>query len=132
MTTTNRENYQKHYRKTYTGKRIGLTLTPDEYKAISRLAKSQGQKPTSYVKKLVFSQLNQQIVLPKELQEELKTLRFAILNIANNVNQIAHHSNTVRHLTELEENNLLQHLKQLHEAVEAYTQGRLLQTNASE
>ncbi len=73
--------------------------------------------------------LYSQTVIPENLETELKTLRFAIRNIANNVNQIAHYSNLVRSVSTTNENNLLQHIKQLEEAVEEYTKGQINQSN---
>lgn len=122
--TSKRRDYQQAYQKTYKGKRVNLTLSPSEYRAFSQQAKNQ--KVTTFIKKLALSALNQQALIPKNLDTELKMLHFAIRNIANNVNQIAHHSNTVKQLTSAEENNLLLHIKQLEDAVQAYTEGKIL------
>ncbi len=123
--TAKRRAYQQTYRKTYKAKRVNLTLSPAEYRAFSRAAKNQ--KITPFIKNLALSALERQAVIPKDLEAELKTLRFAIRNIANNVNQIAHHSNTIHNLTSAEENNLLLHIKQLEDVVQAYTEGKILQ-----
>jgi len=125
----NRKNYQKEYRDEYKTrvKRINLTLTKQQYQAFTKA--SGNQKVTTYIKDLALAGLNQQANIPENLQEELKTLRFAILNIANNVNQIARHSNTVRSITSAEENNLLQHIKQLEDAVSEYTKGRIMESD---
>ena len=83
-------------------------------------------KPTSFVRNLTKATLLRQVHLPANIEAELKTLRFAIRNIANNVNQIAHHSNTVHMMTVADENNLLQHLQQLEQAVQSYTEGQIM------
>ena len=123
-----RSEYQKQYREKYKSrtKRVNLTFTNEEHRAFLRAAKSEGVKLTSYIKRLALAGFNGQAHIPSTLKEELKTLRFAIHNIANNVNQIAHHSNTVHSMTMVDENNLLQHLKQLDEVVQSYTEGRIL------
>lgn len=125
-----RREYHKAYRQHYRGKRVNLTLSPDEYRAFSRA--SHNQKLTPFIKQLALSALEQQATIPESLEAELKTLRFAIRNIANNVNQIAHYSNTIRNLTSAEENNLLLHIKQLEAVVQAYTEGRILQAKGDD
>jgi hypothetical protein len=102
---------------------VNLTLTADEYRAFSRQAKNT--KTTTYVKKLALAGLHSQTLIPENLETELKTLRFAIRNIANNVNQMAHFSNTIRAMSVQDEHNLLQHLKQLEDAVIEYTKGQI-------
>ena len=123
-----RRSYQKRYREQYKSqaKRVNLTFSKDEHHAFSRAAKKEGMKVTPYIKQLALAGLQQQAHVPAELKNELNTLRFAIHNIANNVNQIAHYSNTVHSMTASDENNLLQYLKQLEDAVRRYTEGRIL------
>ena len=123
---SNRTSYQKAYRKRYGSKRVNLTLSPEEYRTFLAAANKDKQKLTSYIKSLAVSALENQAHIPQSLQAELQTLRFAILNIANNVNQIAHHSNRVRGLTAHDEHNLLLHIKQLDDVVQAYTAGQIL------
>jgi uncharacterized protein Yka (UPF0111/DUF47 family) len=67
--------------------------------------------------------MQQKVFVPKEIEEELKELRFLIRNIANNVNQIAHHSNLVEKL--VNENEFLMEIKKLEDAVFDYTKKRL-------
>ena len=123
-----RRTYQRQYRQDYKGqaKRVNLTLSLAEYRVFSQAARKDNKKLASFIKDLAVSELESQAHIPSELQDELKTLRFAILNIANNVNQIAHHSNTVRQLALHEENNLLEYLRQLDEVVRQYTSGKIL------
>lgn len=126
MGSMDRKAYYKQYRKenkTRT-KRVSLTLTKAEYAAFVRASK--GRKITPFVKACALSSLKQQALIPDDIQEELQTLRFAVLNIANNINQIAHHSNLVRNMAASDEHNLLSHIKQLDDLVKTYTEGRLL------
>lgn len=127
-----RRNYQRQYRQDYKQKtqRVNLTLSKDEYRAFSRAAGNT--RLTAYVKELALAGLHQQAAIPESLQAELNTLRFAIRNIANNVNQMAHYSHTVRSMTLAEENNLFQHLKQLDEAVQAFTEQRIVGDSTAE
>lgn len=125
-----RKAYQKDYRQTYKtrAKRVNLTLTHAEFRAFKRAAK--GEATASFIKHLALAGLEGVAHIPEDLKEELSTLRFAIRNVANNVNQMARHSHRVQAMTVAEENNLLQHLRQLEQAVESYTQGRILKTAA--
>ncbi|MCW8932053.1 MAG: plasmid mobilization relaxosome protein MobC [Gammaproteobacteria bacterium] len=121
-----RKAYQQDYREKYKSqaKRVNITLTNSEYRKFN-VAKADNEKVTAFVKNLALSALENQSHIPNDLKEELNTLRFAIRNIANNVNQIAHYSNTVRNMTISDENNILQHLKQLEDVIKEYTHGRL-------
>lgn len=127
MKSEKRSEYQKQYRKQYKSKRVSVTLSPDEYRLFSRYAKSENTKITTAVKQMALSQLQQQPHIPREIASELTTLRFAIHNIANNVNQMAHYSHTIRNMTMQDEHSLLAHLKQLNDVIESYTKGQLLQ-----
>ncbi len=122
---TDRKDYLKQYRKSYQSRRVNLTLNPNEYKAFLRSARKEKSKLAPYVKKLALSALQDQTHIPASLQEELQTLRFAILNIANNVNQIAHHSHRIHALSEDDEQNLLLYIKQLDSVVRSYTEARI-------
>jgi len=128
-----RKTYLKGYRKTYKSKvhRINLTLSKSEYRDFQRVAKADNQKVTPYIKQIAIAALQDRAHIPKNLADELQTLRFAVLNIANNVNQIAHHSNTIRNFTQSDEHNLLQYLKQLDEVIRSYTSGQLLNKDES-
>jgi len=124
-----RTDYQREYKKAYKSrvKRVNLTFSPSEYKRFQKTAKSDDPdtKLTSFVKTMALAGLDNRVGVPAELKEELNILRFAIRNIANNVNQIAHYSNTVRAVSTSDENNLFMHLKQLEDAIKDYTHGRL-------
>lgn len=124
--TKKRSDYQREYRQNYQAQRVNLTLNRAEYRKFASAAKKQGQKPTTYIKELALASLENQALIPSEIAKELEVLRFAVLNIANNVNQIAHHSNTVKRLSEAEEHNLLGHLKQLDDVIRDYTSGQIL------
>ena len=128
-----RKQYQKHYREQYKSqvKRVNLTFSNAEFRKLSSVALKEKSKPTTYIKKLLMSEIEQQANIPRDIAEELKVLKFAIHNIANNVNQLTHYSHRIRELTQSEENNLLQHLKQLDESIKKYTEGRILDSSAT-
>lgn len=97
---TTRDDYQKHYRQTYKdqAKRVNLTLSLVEHRSMLRAAKAAGEPLAGYVKRRALeahnSQLNAQV--PEELLEQLADLDRVVRTIANNVNQMARHSNRVR------------------------------------
>ena len=61
--------------------------------------------------------------MPPAIEQELKELRLLMRNIANNVNQMARHSNTIRHVDD--EQGLFKHLHLLEETILTYTRNRL-------
>ena len=117
--------YQKTYRKQYakSHRRISISVSKDEYQAFSHLANKEKTKVTTLVKDFAFAGLSNNLAVPKELQKELQELKFLIRNIANNVNQAAHYSHTMRTL--VDENGLLMQIKQLEDKVQDYIQQRL-------
>ena len=113
--------YQKKYRSKYKKdhKRVAITLTSNEYKAFEAKAKIEGIKTTQLIKNMALYNLQQKTFVPASILDELKRLSFLIRNIANNVNQTAHYSNTIKGL--VNEHGLLDHLKKLDETIKDYT-----------
>ena len=122
---TKRKDYHKDYRAEYDKrtKYVNVALPMDVYRQLEVLAKREGTKVAPLFRNLALASLHSQVFVPESVEQELKELQFLIRNIANNVNQIAHHSNRVRAL--VDENGLLMELKGLEDQVRAYTQGRL-------
>lgn len=120
-----RSDYQKTYRKHYAEghRRISISVSIAEYSALEHVARKEGVKVTSLVHDYAFAGLSNTLLVPKELQAELQDLRFLIRNIANNVNQAAHHSNALRHV--VDENELLQEIKKLEDTIHDFVQARL-------
>lgn len=117
----NRSDYLKQYRKESKGKfhRVNATFTPEEYSAIKTIADALELKPTTLVRNLTLATLNGEKFNSPALEEEVRGLTFLLRNIANNLNQIAHHSNRVKHV--VDENNVLEQLRQIEASLkEAY------------
>ena len=107
-----KKDYQKNYHKSYTDKRnrVSISLNDTDFLTLSKLAEQESLKPTSYAKLLLQKALNKQKSNQSQaLQEELRQTKLLIRNIATNVNQIAHRSNTLRVM--VDEQDLLLHLK---------------------
>jgi hypothetical protein len=66
---------------------------------------------------MLIKHINKEVFVPNEIKEELRDLSLLIRNIANNINQIAYHSNMIKSLVEREEHNLLMELKRLDDSV---------------
>lgn len=126
-----RDDYIKSYRQEYKTrtKRVSITMSNAEYDAFNYVARSENKKVTALVKEYAFASLSGGLAMPTHLQEELKQLSLLVRNIANNVNQIARHSNRVSDLLVDDELNLLTHLKSLEDEIYAYTRRELGEKN---
>lgn len=125
MTKKERNQYQKeyqsNYRKTYTDKRnrVYMTLNDSYYSKLEYIAEQDEIKPVVKARILLEKVLdNQNPNQSLALQEELRQTKLLIRNIATNVNQIAHRSNTLRAM--VEEQDLLLHLKKLEDTINNY------------
>jgi hypothetical protein len=120
-TMTDKRIYLENYRKDYKSriKRVSITLTVDEYKRFVRIADRDKQSVTTLVTGYALAALNRTDINPEPIARELAELKFLISNIANNVNQMARHSNTV--LAFVEEGALLAELERLQHAIETHT-----------
>lgn len=95
-----RRDYQRDYQKEYQArtKRVNLVLSVSEHRSMKRAADASGEALASYVKRRALEAHDDQVnaAVPEELLEKLADLDRVIRSIANNVNQMARHSNQVR------------------------------------
>lgn len=101
-------------------KRINISLSADEYSKISYLADLNNTKPTSFITQLVQHHLNKSPFIATQLQDEIKDMKFLLRNVANNINQIAHRSNTLKVM--VDERDLLMELKKLEDGIASFIQ----------
>lgn len=122
---TNRQSYDRDYRREYAKavRYVSIALPRAEYDRIARQAQSHGLKPAAYMRALILEGADQFTPVPPEIEAELKALRLLMRNIAGNVNQMAKYSNRIRAAGD--EQALFTHLRQLEEAIIAYTRNRL-------
>lgn len=115
----------KDYRIAYKSraKIIKVALSNDLHAVLSQRAEAEGLTPTSLVRELVASGLSGDPRVPAVVAGELKNLERLVRSIANNLNQLAHHANTVRRVVDVQ--SIFQELKRLDTAVRAYTLKRL-------
>lgn len=99
-------------------KRINISLSDNEFTKVSHLASLNQLKPTTYITHLVQHHLNQSPFVPKQLQAEIQEMKFLLRNVANNINQIAHRSHTLKVM--VDERELLLELKRLEEGVTSF------------
>lgn len=80
-------------------KRVDCILTNDEYKQLSKQARKHWLKVTSFLRESAFAYIDQKYLIPDDIQEKLEQNMFLLRNIANNINQIAKHTNTTHKLS---------------------------------
>lgn len=115
-----RSEYQKQYRQEYKAhaKRVNLTFSLPEYRPIARAAKARGLAVSSYVKRLALQTHHyDRLEAPEALAEQLAELDRIIRTIANNVNQMARHSNRIAHV--LDEQEVFLHIHALQRELQA-------------
>ena len=99
---TKKTEYLKKYRAENKGKtkRVSVTLSPDEFKQLEQMAKVEKTKPTALLKKLAFSSMNKKADFPLDISVDLGELVNILRGVANNINQMAKHSNTIKRVTD--------------------------------
>ena len=100
-----RDQYQRDYRQQYKdhAKRVNLTFSLSEYRGIARSAKDAGVPVAAHVKRLALDAESRRAPVPEELTQQLADLERVIRTIANNVNQMARHSNRIAHVLDAQE-----------------------------
>lgn len=114
-----RSEYLKQYRKENKGrtKRVSLTFSNSEYSAFEKAAQTSGEKPAPFIKAMAEQSLHKTIKLPDTIDDDLAAISKLVRSVANNMNQIAHHSNRVREV--LDENEPLLELQKLDRGLRA-------------
>jgi hypothetical protein len=125
---SNSPEYQREYRKRNARKRKGVSvaLPIDDYLEIQSYARRQGLGLATVLREATLMQIRRSSLRSSEIESELKELRFLIANIANNVNQMARHSNRVKHL--LDENDMLSEIMMLHKRIDEFVDTKLKNT----
>lgn len=90
--------YLRAYRKTYRTqrKRVNVTFTLEEFAQLERSAQEAGETVTGFVHRMSVEALSGHRTLSKGDEERFSAFVRIIRGIANNLNQMARHSNTVR------------------------------------
>lgn len=106
-----------------TRKRVWITLSDSEFEKLKKISLKEGVKHGDLVKASLMNFLESTQYIPTSVQEELQELRFLIRNIANNVNQMAWHSNRVKYV--VDENKIFLELQKLQSVIFEYATGKL-------
>lgn len=122
--STNKE-YHKKYREEYKKKvkYINVAVPIDMYEQLEKLSELEHTKVSVLLRNMALAYMQQKTFVPKTIESELKEFTFLIRNVANNINQIAHHSNIIKHM--VDENSLLMEIKKLEDRVMEYTLNKL-------
>lgn len=123
------KEYYKHYRQEYSKrvKYLNVSVPIKTFNEMQAIADKEGTKVSKLFRDMAIAYMQQKTFVPKEIEDELKQVRLLIRNIANNVNQVAHHSNIMKGL--VEDNDLLSEIKKLETIVVDYTKKRLKGVN---
>lgn len=115
-----RKAYLRQYRAENKGsfRRVAATLTSVEFDRLVHEAEAHNAKPTTHLKALAFAYLDQCWLVPPDLEARLDELLRILRGVGNNLNQLAHHSNTLRGHLDTREIQL--QLKLLDESVRAF------------
>jgi hypothetical protein len=120
-------SYHKKYREEYKSKvkYITIAIPLKMYEELEKLSVTEEEKISPLIRKMAWAYMREQTFVPKEISEQLREFALLIRGIANNINQMAHHSNTLRFMTQDDENNLLMELKKIEDLVKEYTMKQL-------
>jgi hypothetical protein len=120
-----RKLYNKEYKAEYKDRvhRVTVGFNKSEYEEIEQRAKKEGVKPTTLVRNMTLAYHQQTPIVPESIKEELQELRFLIRNVANNINQIAHYSNTIQRLAD--ENGLLLEIQKMEKTINDFVAQKL-------
>lgn len=122
---SNSPEYQREYRKRTAKKRkeVSVSLPADDHRELHAYAKSQKLSLARLLREASLHQMRGTQIRSKAIEEQLSELRFLVSNIANNMNQIAHHSNRVKHV--VDENGVLQRFAELDALLVDFVDSRL-------
>lgn len=119
------KEYHKKYREDYKNKMkyINVAVPVSMYEELEKLSELEDKKVSALLRNMALAYMHQKTFVPNNIESELKEFTFLVRNVANNINQIAHHSNIVKHM--VDENGLLMEIKKLEDMVKDYTLNQL-------
>lgn len=116
--------YIRQYKREHppVGKRVNITLSEGEYEKLVEIASESGERPTTYLRNVAVAALDGRRVLAKKEEERADEFVRVIRGIANNLNQMARYSNTVRAM--LDEREVGYQLRYMEAAFREFLSGR--------
>ena len=101
-----RKKIQRYKRKVYMRKQyrpnkkfVHCGFDLPQYRTLEGYAKQAGLSPTTFLREAYLAYIQRKNLLPKGALDQLPRLLALIRNIANNLNQIARHTNKVKNAT---------------------------------
>lgn len=122
---TKKSEYLKKYREENKRKtkRVSVTLSLDEFKQLEQMAKVEKIKPTTLLKKLAFSSMNKKADFPLDVSADFGDLVHILRGVANNINQMAKHSNTIKRVAD--ESRLFSLLKSIEDENRKFLESKM-------
>jgi len=80
-------------------KRVDCVFSPDQYRKLKARAKEAGLAPSVFLREAAFAYLEKRYLVPANISDRLDELTALLRNMANNLNQIARHTNTIKRAT---------------------------------
>lgn len=115
------KNYREEYKKKV--KYVNVAVPISMYEELEKLSEIEHEKVSVLLRNMALAYMQQKTFVPKKIESELKEFTFLMRTVANNINQIAHHSNIVKHM--VDENGLLMEIKRLEDTVKEYIMHQL-------
>jgi hypothetical protein len=121
------KDYYKKYREEYKKKvkYVNVAVPVSMYEELEKLSDIEQIKVSVLLRNMALAYMQQKTFVPKKVESELKEFTFLMRNVSNNINQIAHHSNIIKHM--VDENGLLMEIKKLEDMVRESTLNNLKQ-----
>ena len=121
----NTAQYQREYRERTKRqyKDVSVRLALEDHRELKSYGASNGMGLATVLREGALAQIRGSSLRSGGVEEELKELRFLLSTVANNVNQMAHHSNVVRHV--VDEGGALAKLKELEALIEGFVDDKL-------
>ena len=121
------KSYFKEYKKQYlkSNKKVEVYLSLEEYEEFKKIAKElgYGNKVGKVVKEFSINYRQKSFKYPPELKEKLDETTFLLRNVANNINQMAHLSNSVKGV--VDDYRIFEYLKNMEDIVKAYADDKV-------
>ena len=103
--------------------RVWIDLSDVELKKLEKSSNKECLKKSTFVKNILLQTLNSKLFVTNDIELELKQLRYLLSNMANNINQMAHHSNTIKRV--VDEDQVLLAFLRIEETVNGFIEYKI-------
>lgn len=119
-------NLKKDHKKQSSEKlnnRLWLRMSDSEIKKLGESSKKEGVRKTTLAKDIILKTLNSNLFVTNDIVMELKQLTYLLSNMANNINQMAHYSNTIKRV--VDDNQVLMAFLRIEETVKGFIEYKM-------